>query len=126
MNFVGRILSLVFVGLLLQFAVGPVARASTSELSVPSCTIESAIAADQGAVVMSQAIIQSDSDTAAQPGTHHCGNGISCTCPCHGIPAVMTALTIALPVVSRGTYALVEPRAFTQAGVHPPVRPPRT
>jgi hypothetical protein len=125
MNFVGRILSLVLVGLLLQFAAGASARATVAptQAVIASCAGQSA-SVEQQSIAQDESTMQVVSTSDAQCDKGNC-SGLNCTCSCHGLVAVIGALPIALPDVPAASLYPAPPRAFKQAGVHPPVRPPR-
>lgn len=123
MNLLGRILSLVVLGLLLQFAAGPGARASVTQQdqSVAACSVQSAStqqATEHQSGISYKATTANDCDNGA------C-SGLTCSCPCHGMASAIVGLSFALPSVATATMPQAPPRAFTQIGVIPPVRPPK-
>ena len=124
MNLLGRIMALVVLGLLLQFAAGPGARASVPqrEYNVATCSVQSA--STSPSVELRQTGISYTATSANECDNGAC-SGLTCSCPCHGMASAIIGLSFAFPDVLASIVAQAPPRGFTQFGVNPPVRPPK-
>jgi hypothetical protein len=125
MILLGRIMSLVILGVLLQFAAGPGARANVSQQDQ---TVAVCSGQEMGVAYQSADHVQGGIGQYAT-STKDCDNGscsgLTCSCAHHGMSSAIFSLSFALPEVLIADVSQTPPRGFTQIGAPPPVRPPK-